>query len=185
MLSLRVSAFEQVRAYFSLFSAPASRQDAVAELAAPINERKVLNMASAELRADAAKMVQQLVAEAPYAVAVAVVDATTGLPLAHTDLPGAPASAVSLAVQFARVARRTIEMAAAVTGPTEKMAEIIYTSADHVHLLRPTANGAWWIYMALETAEPNLAIVRAVLQAVGDTETLPTAAAASLQTSAA
>ncbi|MBC7447595.1 MAG: hypothetical protein H7330_05995 [Hymenobacteraceae bacterium] len=123
---------------------------------------KLLQPASAEERSQADELVNCLLAQVPYAVGAAVIDAITGLPLAHGGAPGEQ-NPVSYAMQFGRIARCTAALAAAV-GPDERVEELVLPCGPCNHVLRLAPSGKHWVYLAVNTHDLNVGIIRELLR---------------------
>lgn len=121
-------------------------------------------LASPQERDMADTIVQHLLEQVPQALAIAVNDAATGLPLAFIGPAEVAVSPVAMAVQIGRIARRTTEMVLAVAGPTEVLHELMLSAGDMLHLLYATVGGRWHLYLAVDPQEINPALARTLLE---------------------
>lgn len=121
-------------------------------------------LASLDEQAMAEAVVQHLMQQVPQAIAIAVNDATTCLPVAFTGPEEAEVSPIAMAVQIGRIARRTTEMALAVAGAEETVQELMLTAGDIMHLVSTTVGGRWQLYLAVNPQETNLALARTLLE---------------------
>jgi hypothetical protein len=174
MLTLHISALDRLRSLLSFND----RAETSIRTKAPSNQTlpaltqegkpKRLNplppLASDDDRKQAARLVQQLAEQFPYALAVAVLHANGDMPLAHAGIPR-ESSPASLAVQFGRIARQSVEMVAAVSPEEGEMQEIICASEQQTHILVPVNNHPWWLYLAIEAKDSNMAIARSLMHA--------------------
>ncbi len=71
-----------------------------------------------------------------------------------------------MAMQFGRIAKRAGTMALAVAGPHEPLTELVFSSSPLMHLLRPVAAGQYWLYLAFDAQDINMAIARTLLETV-------------------
>lgn len=106
---------------------------------------------------------QQVLAELPDLLAVAVVDVTSGTSLAaHTNTPEFdPATA---AAYNAEVVKHKLKALTALQLASETIEDILITLSSQLHLLRLTGNGGKFIYLVVDSATTNLGIARAVLR---------------------
>lgn len=121
-------------------------------------------LATSGERALANTIIEHLLEQLPTAVAITVNDATTCLPLVFAATEETDVSPVAMAVQVARIARRTREMALAVAGPEEHMHEVILSSGSLLHIVYTLLEGRWHLYLAINPQEVNLSLARNLLE---------------------
>lgn len=116
-----------------------------------------------ELVRQAAVLVEQLRAELPHLLAVAVIEVATGTSLAaHSVLPEQDWRA---AARFqARLVQGKQEALAALALPDEQLEDILITLSSQLHLLRLTSTGEQLISLVVDANTTNLALARDILR---------------------
>lgn len=109
------------------------------------------------------RAIRHLLAELPDLLMAAVVEVASGKPLAtyttDRDLrPGVVAGFNAEALRQVQAALRAQD------SPSEKVEEMLFTLPAQLHLLRLVPTGQWFIYLAVETRDTNLAIAREVVR---------------------
>jgi len=116
------------------------------------------------LKADpqAAQVVQQVLAELPELLAVAVVDVASGTNLAaHATATINPNTAAAFNAEVVKLKRKAI---AAMHLVGEQLDDILVTLSSQLHLLQLTADGRRFIYLVVGAHSTNLGIAREVLR---------------------
>ncbi|MDO7844907.1 hypothetical protein Q5H92_00950 [Hymenobacter sp. M29] len=109
------------------------------------------------------RAIRHLLADLPDLLMGAVVEVATGKPLATytTDRDLRPGPVVG----FNAEAVRQVQAAVRAQGtPGERVEEMLFTLPSQLHLLRLETTGRWFIYLAVETRDTNLAIAREVMR---------------------
>jgi hypothetical protein len=132
-------------------------------LAGPVAHEVEMQAAPGSASAPIERAIRHLLAELPDMLMAAVVEVATGKPLAtytaDRDLRPGPV------VGFNAEAVRQVQAAVRAQGtPSELVEEMLFTLASQLHLLRLEASGRWFIYLAVETRDTNLAIAREVMR---------------------
>ncbi|WP_022825201.1 hypothetical protein [Hymenobacter norwichensis] len=110
----------------------------------------------------AAQVVQQVLAELPELLAVAVVDVASGANLAaHATAAIEPGTAASFNAEVVKLKQKAMT-ALKLTG--ECLNDILITLSNQLHLLQLTPDGSRFIYLVVATQSTNLGIARAVLR---------------------
>lgn len=115
-------------------------------------------------------VVQNVLAELPGLMAVAVVDVASGTSLAaHTNSPNIdPGTA---AAYNAEVVKHKLKALTALALAGETIEDILITLSSQLHLFQLTGNGGRFIYLVVNAHDTNLGIARAVLRSqVGQLE---------------
>ncbi|UYZ57988.1 hypothetical protein [Hymenobacter latericus] len=106
--------------------------------------------------------VQNILKELPSLVAVAVVETETGMPLAHhSNL--ATFDAETAAAYNTEVIKQKLKAIQALK-LDQTVQDILLTLTDQLHLLKLSADGGKFIYLAVKSADTNLAMARQVLK---------------------
>ncbi|RAK66865.1 hypothetical protein [Hymenobacter edaphi] len=106
--------------------------------------------------------VQNILKELPSLVAVAVVETETGMPLAHhSNL--ATFDAETAAAYNTEVIKQKLKAIQALK-LNQTVQDILLTLTDQLHLLKLSADGGKFIYLAVNSADTNLAMARQVLK---------------------
>ncbi len=122
----------------------------------------------------AVQIVQNVLAELPQLVAVAVVDVESGANLAaHSTSPGFNPD--TAAAYNAEVVKQKQKAIAALQLAGEKIDDILITLSSQLHLLKLTENGGRFIYLVVNSDNTNLGIAREVLRAQATHLETPTA----------
>lgn len=108
--------------------------------------------------------VQNILADLPQLVAVAVVDATSGMSLAsHSNSPAInPDTAAAYNTEVVKQKQKAM---AALKLAGETIGDILITLTNQLHLLKLNASGTKFIYLVVNMRDTNLAIARTVLRA--------------------
>ncbi|MBO0358371.1 hypothetical protein J0X19_10480 [Hymenobacter sp. BT186] len=111
----------------------------------------------------AGKVVQDVINDLPSLVAVAVVDANSGMSLAsHSNSPSLnPDTAAAYNTEVVKQKQKAMA-ALKLTGET--IQDILITLSNQIHLLKLNDNGTKFIYLAVNSRDTNLAIAREVLR---------------------
>lgn len=110
----------------------------------------------------AAQVVQQVLAELPELLAVAVVDVTSGASLAaHATAAIEPSTAASFNAEVVKLKQKAMT---ALKLTDEHLDDILITLSSQLHLLQLTPDGSRFIYLVVATQSTNLGIARAVLR---------------------
>ncbi|MFD2721251.1 hypothetical protein ACFST9_21225 [Hymenobacter monticola] len=109
------------------------------------------------------RTMRHLLAELPDLLMAAVVEVASGKPLAtytvDRDLrPGAVAGFNAEAVRQVQAGLRAQGMAG------EQVEEMVFTLPSQLHLLRLVPTGQWFVYLAVDSRDTNLAIAREVMR---------------------
>ena len=107
--------------------------------------------------------IQGIVAELPTLLAVAVVETETGMPLAsHTNISDfdiETAAAYNTEVVKAKLkAIHALKL-------NQTVQDILLTLTDQLHLLRLSADGQKFLYLAVNSRDTNLAQARQIMKA--------------------
>ena len=106
--------------------------------------------------------VQNILQALPTLVAVAVVETETGMPLAHhSNL--ATFDAETAAAYNTEVIKQKLKAIQALK-LNQTVQDILLTLTDQLHLLKLSADGGKFIYLAVNSADTNLAMARQVLK---------------------
>jgi len=112
----------------------------------------------------AGKAIDAILTELPSLMAVAVVDATSGMALAsHSNVPSL--NPETAAAYNAEVVKQKQKAMAALKLTGETIEDILITLSNQIHLLKLSDNGTKFIYLAVNPRDTNLAIAREVLRA--------------------
>jgi hypothetical protein len=109
------------------------------------------------------RTMRYLLAELPDLLMAAVVEVASGKPLATytVDRELRPAPVVG----FNAEAVRQVQAGLRAQGiPGEQVEEMVFTLPSQLHLLRLVPTGQWFIYLAVEARDTNLAIAREVMR---------------------
>jgi len=111
----------------------------------------------------AGKVVQGIIADLPSLIAVAVVDATSGMSLAsHSNSPSInPDTAAAYNTEVVKQKQKAMS---ALKLTNEKIEDILISLSSQSHLLKLTDNGTKFIYLVVSSRDTNLAIAREVLR---------------------
>ncbi|PJJ52971.1 hypothetical protein [Hymenobacter chitinivorans] len=107
--------------------------------------------------------VQDILAELPTLLAVAVVETETGMPLAShaniADFDIETAAAYNTEVVKAKLkAIQALKL-------NQKVQDILLTLTDQLHLLKLSSDGGMFIYLAVNARDTNLAQARQIMKA--------------------
>ena len=113
------------------------------------------------------QIVQDVLAELPTLLAVAVVETESGMPLAsHSNV--ADFDIETAAAYNTEVIKAKFKALAALK-LNQTIQDILLTLTDQLHLLRLSSDGKMFVYLAVNTRDTNLAQARMVMRAcVGD-----------------
>ncbi|MDO7875582.1 hypothetical protein Q5H93_12635 [Hymenobacter sp. ASUV-10] len=111
----------------------------------------------------AGKAVQDIISDLPSLLAVAVVDATSGMALAsHSNSP--TLNPETAAAYNAEVVKQKQKAMSALKLQGEKIEDILISLSNQLHLIKLSDNGTKFIYLAVNPRDTNLAIAREVLR---------------------
>lgn len=112
---------------------------------------------------DAAGVVQNVLEELPDLLAVAVVDARSGLSLAaHANVPNiAPETAAAFNAEVVRQKQKALT---ALNLLDEHIEDILISLSTQLHLMKLANGGRKFIYLAVNAQTTNLAMAREVLR---------------------
>ncbi|WP_046243609.1 hypothetical protein [Hymenobacter terrenus] len=115
----------------------------------------------------AGKVVQDILNDLPGLMAVAVVDATSGMSLAsHSNTPAInPDTAAAYNTEVVKQKQKAM---AALKLQGEIIEDILITLTTQIHLIKLANNGTKFIYLVVSSRDTNLAIARDVLRANAD-----------------
>lgn len=106
--------------------------------------------------------IQNILKELPSLVAVAVVETETGMPLAHhSNL--ASFDAETAAAYNTEVVKQKLKAIQALK-LDQTIQDILLTLTDQLHLLKLSADGGKFIYLAVNSRDTNLAMARQILK---------------------
>jgi hypothetical protein len=113
--------------------------------------------------AAAERTLQHLLAELPDLLMAAVVEVASGKPLATytVDRELRTASVVGFNAEAVRQVQALLR---AQGTPGEQVEEMVFTLPSQLHLLRLVPTGQWFIYLAVDSRDTNLAIAREVMR---------------------
>lgn len=111
----------------------------------------------------AGKAVQEILNDLPGLMAVAVVDATSGMSLAsHSNSPSInPDTAAAYNTEVVKQKQKAMS---ALKLQGEVIEDILITLSSQIHLLKLTDAGTKFIYLVVSSRDTNLAIAREVLR---------------------
>ena len=110
----------------------------------------------------AKQAVKEILDELPTLLAVAVVETETGMPLAsHSNL--ADFDIETAAAYNTEVVKQKLRAVQALK-LNQTVQDILLTLTDQLHLLKLSADGGKFIYLAVNAADTNLAMARQVLK---------------------
>ena len=108
------------------------------------------------------QMVQEILAELPTLVAVAVVETESGMPLAsHTNM--ADFDIETAAAYNTEVVKAKLKALTALK-LNQTIQDILLTLTDQFHLLRLSPDGEMFVYLAVNSRDTNLAQARLVMR---------------------
>ena len=109
----------------------------------------------------AGQCVQNIIDSLPSLMAVAVVDATSGMALAsHTNSPNLnPETAAAYNTEVVKQKQKAMS-ALKLSG--ERIDDILITLSNQLHLINLSEDGKKFIYLVVNSRETNLAIAREV-----------------------
>lgn len=111
----------------------------------------------------AGQTVQEIINALPSLVAVAVVDATSGMALAsHSNSPSINPD--TAAAYNTEVIKQKNKAMSALKLTNEKIEDILITLSNQLHLIKLADEGKKFIYLVVNSRETNLAIAREVLR---------------------
>ena len=109
-----------------------------------------------------AQAVQSILKQLPTLLAVAVVETETGMALAyHSNL--AEFDIETAAAYNTEVVKQKLKAISALK-LNQTIQDILLTLTDQFHLLKLSADGSKFIYLAVNTRDTNLAIARQVMK---------------------
>ena len=115
----------------------------------------------------AGMVVQQILNDLPTLIAVAVVDATSGMALAsHSN--SSSLNPETAAAYNAEVVKQKQKAMAALKLKNEVIEDILITLTSQSHLIRLIEGGKKFIYLAINPRDTNLAIARDVLRSASE-----------------
>lgn len=111
----------------------------------------------------AGKAVENIISDLPSLVAVAVVDATSGMSLAsHSNSPSInPDTAAAYNTEVVKQKQKAMS-ALKLSG--EKIEDILISLSSQSHLIKLNDTGNKFIYLVVNSRDTNLAIAREVLR---------------------
>ncbi|WP_324678272.1 hypothetical protein [Hymenobacter sp. GOD-10R] len=111
----------------------------------------------------AGQSVQEIISALPGLMAVAVVDAQSGMALAsHSNSPSLnPETAAAYNTEVVKQKQKAMA-ALKLTG--EKIEDILMTLSHQLHLIKLSEDGKKFIYLVVNSRDTNLAIAREVLR---------------------
>ena len=112
----------------------------------------------------AGQAVQNILTDLPQLMAVAVVDATSGMSLAsHSNSPAInPDTAAAYNTEVVKQKQKAM---AALKLQGETIEDILISLTNQLHLIKLSTSGSRFIYLVVNTRDTNLAIAREVLRA--------------------
>jgi hypothetical protein len=111
----------------------------------------------------AKQTVQEILAELPTLLAVAVVETETGMALAaHSNLSNFDID--TAAAYNTEVVKQKLKAIAALK-LNQTIQDILLTLTDQLHVLKLSAKGDKFIYLAVNARDTNLAVARQILKA--------------------
>ncbi|MFD1468448.1 hypothetical protein ACFQ48_09445 [Hymenobacter caeli] len=112
----------------------------------------------------AAGAVQNILADLPQLMAVAIVDVTSGMSLAsHSNSPAInPDTAAAYNTEVVKQKQKAM---AALKLQGETIEDILITLTNQLHLIKLSTSGTKFIYLVVNMRDTNLAIAREVLRA--------------------
>ncbi|WP_243651296.1 hypothetical protein [Hymenobacter gummosus] len=124
---------------------------------------KRARQAALDAVAEAGEVVQNVLAELPDLLAVAVVDARTGTSLAahSNDASIAPATAAAFNAEVVRQKQKALT---ALNLIDEQIEDILISLSSQLHLMKLADGGRKFIYLAVSAQATNLATAREVLR---------------------
>ncbi len=115
----------------------------------------------------AGMVVQQVLNDIPNLMAVAVVDATSGMCLAsHSNSPSL--NPETAAAYNAEVVKQKQKAMAALKLKNESIEDILITLTSQTHIIRLVDGGKKFIYLAVNPRDTNLAISRDVCRSAAE-----------------
>lgn len=110
--------------------------------------------------------IQAIMQELPTLLAVAVVETETGMPLAaHSNVAGFDIE--TAAAYNTEVVKQKLKAISALK-LNQTIQDILLTLTDQLHLLKLSADGKKFIYLAVNSRDTNLAVARQVVKAHAD-----------------
>ncbi|MBC8043822.1 MAG: hypothetical protein IAF08_10310 [Rhizobacter sp.] len=107
--------------------------------------------------------IEKIIAEIPGLIAVSIIDINSGMSLAsHTNNPAYDPEIAS--AYNAEVVKQKIKAISALRLTGETIDDIMITLTNQIHLLKVLPNANYFIYVAANSREVNLAIARSVLK---------------------
>lgn len=107
--------------------------------------------------------IQEILAELPTLLAVAVVETETGMPLAsHTNI--ADFDIETAAAYNTEVVKAKLKAIQALK-LNQTVQDILLTLTDQLHLLKLSSDGKMFVYLAVNSRDTNLAQARQILKA--------------------
>jgi len=115
----------------------------------------------------AGKVVQDILSDLPGLMAVAVVDATSGMSMAsHSNTPSInPDTAAAYNTEVVKQKQKAM---AALKLQGERIDDILITLSNQLHLINLSEDGKKFIYLVVNSRETNLAIARDVCRQEAD-----------------
>ncbi|MFD1468445.1 hypothetical protein ACFQ48_09430 [Hymenobacter caeli] len=112
----------------------------------------------------AGQAVQNILADLPQLMAVAIVDVTSGMSLAsHSNSPAInPDTAAAYNTEVVKQKQKAM---AALKLQGETIEDILITLTNQLHLIKLSTSGTKFIYLVVNMRDTNLAIAREVLRA--------------------
>jgi predicted regulator of Ras-like GTPase activity (Roadblock/LC7/MglB family) len=107
--------------------------------------------------------IEKIISEIPGLIAMAVIDINSGMSLAsHSVNPSFDPEIAS--AYNAEVVKQKMKAISALRLTGETIDDILITLTSHIHILKVLTNANYFIYVAANSREVNLAIVRSVLK---------------------
>lgn len=114
----------------------------------------------------AGQAVQNIIADLPGLLAIAVVDISSGMCLAsHSNSGINPETAAAYNTE---VVKQKLKAMGALKLKDEAIDDILITLTNQLHLIKLVADSKKFIYLVVNTRDTNLAIAREVLRAQND-----------------
>ena len=111
------------------------------------------------------KVIKGALAQLPALTTVAVVEAATGICLAHlSSLPNFDPTAA--AACGAEMVRQQQQAMAALNMRGERLEDILIPFRKQLHLIRLAKNGQWFGYLVVKAQDTSLALAREVLKSI-------------------
>ncbi|GAB2770113.1 hypothetical protein HNQ93_000433 [Hymenobacter luteus] len=125
--------------------------------------KKITGDATGPEREQAETIIRSVLGELPELIAAAVVDISSGKTLvAYTTQSSFDLYKISS--RNAELIRTTHRMLLAPWLENQQLTDLVVLLEDQLHCLRTTANQRWLCYVAVRSADTNMALVREVMR---------------------